>query len=90
VHPVEILKRNFWFTSIEDPSAFHQLEQIGAERIMLETDYPHPDSSWPTSQQLFRSELAHLSAGTAERIYFRNAANLYQHPVPAADWMTAS
>ena len=29
-HPVDLLRRNFWFTSIEDPSSFTQLELIGA------------------------------------------------------------
>lgn len=89
-HPVEILHRNFWFTSIEDPSSFHQLEVIGDERVMLEVDFPHTDSSWPDSQELFRRQLHHLPTETIEKICFGNAAALYQHPEPPAALRAAS
>jgi hypothetical protein len=39
--PSEVLRRNFWFCSIDDPSAFRALDAIGAERILVESDYPH-------------------------------------------------
>jgi len=40
-----LLRRNFWFCSIDDPSAFGALDAIGAERILIESDYPHADST---------------------------------------------
>jgi predicted TIM-barrel fold metal-dependent hydrolase len=89
-HPVELLHRNFWFASIEDPSAFGMLDLIGEDRVMLETDYPHADSSWPDSQELFRDQLAELSASTVRKVCFENAAALYRHPQPPDELLAAS
>ena len=50
--PVELMQRCFYYTSIEDPSAFRMLDLIGEDRVMLEVDYPHGDSSWPDTQEL--------------------------------------
>jgi predicted TIM-barrel fold metal-dependent hydrolase len=89
-HPVDLLRRKFWFTSIEDPSAFRHLDEIGEDHVMLEVDYPHPDSSWPDSQELFRSELDFLPEETIRKICFENAAELYHHPLPPAGMMQRS
>lgn len=88
--PVDVLRRNFWFTSIEDPSAFRNLDVIDENHVMLEVDYPHTDSSWPDSQALFRSELEHLPRETVAKICFGNAAKLYQHPEPPQAMLQAS
>jgi hypothetical protein len=89
-HPVDILHRNFWFTSIEDPSAFRRLDVISEDRMMLEVDFPHTDSSWPDSQTLFRSELDSLPTGTVRKICYGNAAALYHHSEPPASMMAQS
>lgn len=56
-HPNDVIRRNFWLASIEDPSAFRMLDLIGADRVPVETDYPHQDSTWPDTQWLLRSDL---------------------------------
>jgi predicted TIM-barrel fold metal-dependent hydrolase len=89
-HPVEVLQRNFWFTSIEDPSAFRLLDLIGVNKVMVETDYPHNDSSWPDSQELIRCELEFLEVSDIARICFQNAAELYRHPLPPWSMLDAS
>ena len=38
---------NFHFASLEDPSGFRMLDIIGEDRVMVETDFPHMDSTWP-------------------------------------------
>jgi predicted TIM-barrel fold metal-dependent hydrolase len=86
-HPVDVLRRNFFFASIEDPSAFRLLDVIGDDKVMLEVDYPHQDSSWPDTQKLINEELRGLDASVAEKIAWRNAVNLYgATPPPARDW----
>lgn len=89
-HPVDVLHRNFWFTSIEDPSSFHQLDLISEDHVMLEVDFPHTDSTWPESQELFRSELDFLPTATIRKICFENAAALYHHPEPPASMLDRS
>jgi predicted TIM-barrel fold metal-dependent hydrolase len=89
-HPVDVFREHCWFASVEDPTAFHLLPLIGEDRIMIETDYPHPDSSWPNSQELFRSELDFLPEPTIRKICFETAAALYQHPLPPQDMIEAA
>ena len=53
--PAEVLQRNFWFCAVEDPSAFVQRDRIGVDHILVESDYPHCDSTWPNTQAAGRS-----------------------------------
>ena len=80
--PSEVLKRNFWFCAIDDPSSYMQKDIIGVENIMVESDYPHCDSTWPNTQSILHEQLAGLSPSDIERITWRNASELFQHPVP--------
>jgi predicted TIM-barrel fold metal-dependent hydrolase len=88
--PVEIVHRNFWFTSIEDPSAFRFVDLIGEDKVMIESDYPHADSTWPDTQALVRRDLGDIDPVAARKICFGNAAALYRHPEPPADLVARS
>jgi predicted TIM-barrel fold metal-dependent hydrolase len=81
-HPVDLVNRNFWFASLEDPSAFRLLDVIGEDRVMVETDYPHPDSTWPDSQAMVVRDLGRLRADTVRKVCYENAAGVYRHPLP--------
>jgi predicted TIM-barrel fold metal-dependent hydrolase len=89
-HPNELLQRNFWFTSIEDPSAFHALDLIGEDKVMIESDYPHADSTWPDTQSLIADELGHLEPSVVRKIAYGTAAAVYRHPTPPAGWLDRS
>jgi len=80
--PSEVLKRNFWFCAVEDPSSFAQRDRIGLENILIEQDYPHCDSTWPRTQAVVERELGHLPEDVVRRITWQNAAELYRFPVP--------
>jgi hypothetical protein len=80
--PSEVFRRNFWFCAIEDPSSFMQYEVIGENNIMVESDYPHSDSTWPKTQGMLQSHLAGLPKDVVEKITWRNAANLFNIDVP--------
>jgi predicted TIM-barrel fold metal-dependent hydrolase len=83
--PKELLLRNFVFCMLDDPTTLRLLRhEIGVERIVLETDYPHSDSSWPNSQEKWRRQLEGIPADEVERMAWRNASELFHHPVPAA------
>lgn len=89
-NPVDLVRRNFWFTSIEDPSAFRNLDLIGIDRVMVETDYPHADSTWPDTQALLERDLAHLPIDQIRKICFENACAVYRHPAPPDEVLLAS
>src|SRR5205823_1098507 len=52
LRPAEVLTRNFWFCTIDDPSTIDTRYRIGVDRIMVETDYPHGDGTWPDTQSV--------------------------------------
>ena len=70
--------------------AFGALDAIGTERILVESDYPHADSTWPDTQQVVARNVAGLSADDAARITHRNAAQLFRHPLPDDGWLAAT
>ena len=83
--PTELLRRNFWFCMLDDPHTLRHLRHvIGVENILLETDYPHADASWPDTQERWRAQFDGLPADEVERMAWRNASELYRHPVPLA------
>jgi predicted TIM-barrel fold metal-dependent hydrolase len=82
--PAEVLQRNFWFCAVDDPSAWALRHRIGVDRIMLESDYPHPDSNWPNTQAVFQEQLRDVPPAESMRISWQNASELFRHAVPAA------
>ena len=59
--PADTFRRNFWVCAIDDPSAFLQRDVIGIGNILVESDYPHADSTWPVTQERLAAQLAGLS-----------------------------
>jgi predicted TIM-barrel fold metal-dependent hydrolase len=82
--PAEVFIRNFWYCAVEDPSSFVQRERIGVENILLESDYPHCDSTWPHTQRTIEEQIGTLPADDIKKITWENASKLYRHPVPEA------
>jgi predicted TIM-barrel fold metal-dependent hydrolase len=82
--PAEVMTRNFWYCAVEDQSTFTLRHRIGIENILLESDYPHCDSTWPHTQRTIEEEIGGLPAEDIRKITWENASNLYRHPVPEA------
>jgi predicted TIM-barrel fold metal-dependent hydrolase len=82
VSPREAFLRNFWFTAYYDPSALRLLDVIGVDKVMYESDYPHADSSWPDTQMSLAEQFRGLPEATIERLTYKNACEVYKHPVP--------
>lgn len=80
--PAEILAENFWFCTIDDPSTIDTRHRIGVDQIMLETDYPHGDGTWPNTQDVIAEAWGHLPVDELRMICSENAASLFRHPLP--------
>jgi predicted TIM-barrel fold metal-dependent hydrolase len=80
--PADVLKRNFWFCTIDDPSTIDTRYRIGVENIMVEVDYPHGDSTWPDTQEVIRQAWGHIPAPELRAMCSENAARLFRHPLP--------
>ena len=82
--PVEVLQRNFFYSAIEDPSNFRLRDRIGIDNLMVESDYPHLDSTWPHTQEIVAHGLVGFDDDEVRKITWENASRLFRHPVPAA------
>jgi predicted TIM-barrel fold metal-dependent hydrolase len=80
--PSELLRRNFWFCTIDDPSTIDTRHRIGVDHIMLEVDYPHGDSTWPDTQAVVAEAWGHIPDDELRMMCCENAARLYRHPLP--------
>ena len=82
LRPAEILKRNFWFCTIDDPSTIDTRHRIGVDHVMAEVDYPHGDGTWPDTQLVIEKYWGHIPAAELRALCCENAARLYRHPLP--------
>jgi predicted TIM-barrel fold metal-dependent hydrolase len=85
VRPADVLRRNFWFCTIDDPSTICTRDTIGIDNITFESDYPHGDGTWPDTQRVFADTYAELSADERCKISHENAAALFRHPLPSPE-----
>ena len=61
-------------------------DRIGVDHIMVESDYPHADSSWPDTQALLAERFAGMPDADVAKLTHENAARLFRHPLPPAGW----
>lgn len=83
ITPAEALLRNFYFCTINDPTTLPLRHKIGVDKIMVEADYPHADSSWPDTQDYIHRMLKDVDDVEEIRmITHLNAARVFRHPLP--------
>jgi predicted TIM-barrel fold metal-dependent hydrolase len=75
--PSEYWRRQCWATYQTDPIGVKLIDELGADRIMWGSDFPHPDGVWPDSQEIIQKELGHLPADVRSRVICDNAKTLY-------------
>ncbi|HEX3840268.1 MAG TPA: amidohydrolase family protein [Acidimicrobiales bacterium] len=80
--PADVLQRNFWFCTIDDPSTIATRDRIGIDHVMVEVDYPHGDSTWPDTQAVIHRAWGHLPVDDLRKMTHQNAAALYRWPLP--------
>jgi predicted TIM-barrel fold metal-dependent hydrolase len=80
--PSEVLRRNFWFCAIDDTSGFLTRDVIGVDHLLVESDYPHADSTWPDTQPRLREQLRGVPDDDVRRICWQNAVELFRMPTP--------
>ena len=58
---------------------YQTIEELGDDRIVWESDFPHPDSKYPNSVQTFL-DLPKLSDESKRKILWDNTVDLYRFP----------
>ncbi len=79
--PIDVLRRNFWFCALDDTAGFLLLDRIGEDRVTVESDYPHTDTTWPDTQNYLKQQLGFLPPETIEKLTWKNASQLYKFPL---------
>lgn len=77
IKPSEVFARNMWCCMVEEPRALKHYDEIGADKIVCETDYPHADTTYPHTQKSFAEifdgvpddVVEQISHGNAERVF---------------------
>ena len=59
----------------------HLVDQIGVDRVVWSSDYPHFESSWPNSRQYVERNFSGLPADTIRKITRDNIIKLYDLPL---------
>jgi predicted TIM-barrel fold metal-dependent hydrolase len=84
MRPSEYFRRQmyacFWF---ERDDVAHTIERLGADRVLFETDFPHPTCLYPDSLGHAARGLAAVSADVQRKLLEDNAAALYRIELPA-------
>jgi predicted TIM-barrel fold metal-dependent hydrolase len=80
--PVEVLRRNFWFTTFNDELSMSLRHLAGIDHIMIETDYPHSDSTWPDTQDILARQFEGVPDDEVAKMTHLNAIELYGLDLP--------
>lgn len=78
--PADYFKENCWVTTeCDEALVYHVIEELGDDRILFETDYPHPDSKYPRACKTFLGQ-ERLSDESKRKILWDNAVDFYRFP----------
>ena len=69
---------------IDDAHGIENVAALGVSNVMIETDYPHSDSTWPACIEVARAQLQGLNDEDAYRILRGNAQELFGFTPAAA------
>jgi len=60
----------------EDNYGLENLEKVGVDNAVFETDYPHSDSTWPHTKEVAEKMMAHLPDDVVRKLVRGNAIEL--------------
>ena len=80
---LEELPSHYWHQNMlatfeEDTYGVSQRHHLGIDNLMWATDYPHPDSTWPNSQQVLETHFSDVPLEEARPMIGGTAARLYR------------
>jgi predicted TIM-barrel fold metal-dependent hydrolase len=75
--PSAYVERHVHFTYITDTVGLRHRDEVGVERILWSSDYPHISADWPYSWRTIQASLAGVPAAERALILAGNAVRLY-------------
>jgi predicted TIM-barrel fold metal-dependent hydrolase len=74
--PSELFRRHVYGCFFNDAHGLRSLDDIGADRVTYESDYPHSDSTWPNTRQIAEEQMKNLDREVIEMIVRGNAIRM--------------
>jgi hypothetical protein len=75
--PSHYWRQNMFATFEEDEFGIKNRYEIGVENLCWATDYPHPDCTWPESQQVIHTHFDDVPVDEMRLMVGGNAARIY-------------
>jgi predicted TIM-barrel fold metal-dependent hydrolase len=75
--PSELFRRHFLANFISDRNGIEMRHEIGVENIMIGSDYPHTDTSWPDTQRIIKEQMGDIPDDEREKICALNAVRIF-------------
>jgi predicted TIM-barrel fold metal-dependent hydrolase len=75
--PSDLIRRQGHATFMYDPVAVNNRATTGLDSLMWGNDYPHPEGTWPASQELCAKQFADVSDAELTAIVGGNAAKVF-------------
>ncbi len=75
--PSRYVDRHVSTTFINDPFGVRMRHEIGVDRMLWSTDYPHISANWPNSELVLQATFSGVPRDEADQILSGNAARLY-------------
>jgi predicted TIM-barrel fold metal-dependent hydrolase len=77
VLPSQLFRDHVAVSFIEDSAGMANLDAIGVGNVVVEVDYPHPDSNWPNTVPSLRKQLAGRSDEDVYAVFQGNAITMF-------------
>lgn len=77
VMPSELFRQSIFANFISDRAGIEGRHLIGVDNIMLGTDYPHTDSSWPDTQRVIKEQMGDIPDDERYKICAGNAIRVF-------------
>ena len=75
--PSEYFHRQIWISFVDDPIGVRMVGSVLApDKVMFGSDYPHPASTWPYSQQVIGDQMRYLSPGDPRKDHSRQRTSI--------------
>jgi predicted TIM-barrel fold metal-dependent hydrolase len=82
IDPYQLFRDHVYGCFIDDPIGLRLLDLLPIDNIMIETDYPHPDCTFPNSRQMAAAALADLAPEAQRKVLRENAQTVFNF-IPA-------
>jgi hypothetical protein len=87
--PSEIFRRNMFVCMLDEHFGFANADAIGIEQIVVETDYPHSDTSYPHTQKAFGEIFDGHPADVVDAVTYENAERIFNWTIADRGLLTA-